>query len=394
MPRRDSEPLIREAPHPRTQACVVLPAKNEEELLPSALQALAEQKTLTGAPLPQDCYEILLLINNSTDKSTQVARSFQRLYPSLRLHVMERELPASQAHIGHVRRLLMDEACVRLERLDATNGLILSTDSDSRVAPNWICRNLEEAGKGADAVGGRIVVLPCEQASLDPAAQASYRYDHLYARLVSWMEDRCDPEPHDPWPRHHHHFGASFAITPQAYKAAGRLPPRRFLEDLAFYDALVRRDIRIRHANTVRVFTSGRVNGRTRFGLSRQLNDWQERGRPVHRVRVESARFLEHLFRTRSLLRHLWMSSADRRELRPGAVTEVASALEVPPRTLCELIRRARYFGDLLYQARFYERCRQVYPAWMRLARLPDAVDDLLIAFETQHRQAQELLER
>lgn len=387
MRRRYREALVAEPPHPKTEFCVIVPARNEEELLPSALQALSEQKMLNGAWRSHESYEVILLINNTTDRSMQVAKSFQRLYSSLQLRVIERNFDRSHAHIGHVRRLLMDEACQRLEDLNVSRGLILSTDSDSRVAPNWISRNAEEVSKGADVVGGRIIVSPCEQESLHSATQALYRYDHLYRRLVSWVEDRWDPEPHDPWPRHYHHFGASLAITPEAYRAARRLPPRRFLEDLAFYDALLLRDIRVRHANTVRVFTSARVAGRTRFGLSRQLNDWQDSGKRLHGVRVESARFLEHLFRTRNQLRNLWKCRHEVREVRPEHVSEISRALDMPERALVEAVREARFFGALLRDLRFCERCRAACPPWARLARLADVVDQLKSDFQAEHQR-------
>jgi glycosyltransferase involved in cell wall biosynthesis len=385
------ERLVPEAPTPGIEACVIIPAKNEEELLPSALQALAEQKTLDGLPLSHERYEVLLLINNSSDRSIQIAKSFQRLYPGFQLQIIERNFRNADAHVGHVRRLLMDEACVRLEAACSSNGNILSTDADTRVAPNWICRNLEEIKKGADAVGGRIVVLPCEQVSLEDSTRLLYRYDELYARLVSWVEDRWDPEAHDPWPRHHQHFGASLAITPGAYRRAGRLPPRRVLEDIALYHALLRRDLRIRHPNTVRVFTSARVKGRTRFGLSRQLNDWQERGRRVHRVRVESARFLKHLFRTRNQLRRLWTARRCETTLSPTLAQEVSRALGMPERGLVEAARMTPYFGLLLERITFYERCRTQWPDWVRLARLSDTVEELQSAFEGQQRRRAQL---
>jgi Glycosyl transferase family 2 len=386
MPRRYLERLVADPPDPNLKACVVVPAKNEEELLPSALQALAEQKTLTNAPLSHNTYEVLLLINNSRDRSAQIARSFQRLYPGFRLHVIEREFEDKNAHIGYVRRLLMDEACARLEAAGVSNGSILSTDADTRAAPNWICRNLQELGNGADVVGGRIVVPPCEQASLDSRTQALYRYDHLYARLVCWVEDRWDPETHDPWPRHHHHFGASLAIRPTAYMTAGQLPPRRFLEDLALYDALLRRDLRIRHSNLVRVFTSARIKGRTRFGLSRQLSNWEEDGTPAHRVRVESAPFLEHLFQTRNRLRQIWTAFRRESEPPPECVQEVSPALGMPARGLLDQASHAKYFGLLLHDLHFYESCRAQWPDRVRLARLTDTVEQLKAAFEAERR--------
>jgi glycosyltransferase involved in cell wall biosynthesis len=362
-----------------------VPARNEEDLLPSALHALAEQRTADGMPLAHDTYEIILLINNSTDRTRHVARGFERLYPSLQLHVLEREFDNAHAHIGHVRRLLMDEACRRLEAIGRVEGLILSTDSDTRVASNWISRNAEEVARGAEAVGGRIIVLPCEQDAINSATQQAYRYDILYRRLICWTEDRCDPEPHDPWPKHHQHFGASLAITARAYRAAGRLPPRRYLEDVAFYDAMMRRDLRIRHSNLVRVFTSGRLSGRTRFGLSRQLRDWEGSPRRLLRMRVESARFLEQLFKTRRELRILWRQ-ARRGQCRAALDPGLPAALGVTPGWIFDKARRTRYFGLLLEDISFYERFRRMWPDAVRLAKLLHVVEELETGFEADWR--------
>lgn len=382
MRKPRSEALVPETPTRGLQACIVLPARNEENFLPSALQALAEQKTLDGRPLPHDAYEVILLINNSTDRTRGVAESFQRLYPSLQLHVVERNFDRSHAHIGHVRRLLMDEACRRLEILGRLESLVLSTDSDSRVASNWICRNSDEIARGAEIVGGRIVVLPCEQDGMDAATQDIYRHDHLYRRLVCWVEHRCDPEPYDPWPRHYQHFGASLAITPRAYRAAGGIPPRRYLEDVAFYEALVRHDLRIRHSNLVRVFTAGRLNGRTRFGLSRQLKDWQAARKRLLHMRVESMRFLEELFKTRRQMRLLWVDRRHTPEHRNLLADDLAAALGVPARWLVERTQTARHFGLLLSELRFYERFRGMWPNALRLEKLEVVVQELRSAFE------------
>ena len=387
MRKQSNEALVYEPPDNNLRACVILPARNEEDLLPSALQALAEQKKVDGEPLPNDQYEVILLVNNSTDRTREIAQSFHRLCPSFRLHVVNRDLDRSHAHIGYVRRLLMDEACRRLEHVTRFGGLILSTDSDTRVAPNWICRNSEAIAMGVEAVGGRIVVLPGEQEALDFATRKIYRYDHLYRRLICWLEHQCDPEPHDPWPRHYQHFGASLAITPRAYRAAGRMPPRRYLEDVAFYDALIRRDLPIRHSNVVRVFTSARLNGRTRFGLSRQLKQWQGSHSKIARIRVESAPFLEQLFKTRGKLRQFWLRTRETPET-PGLLPDLASQLGVPAGWLLENAQRAAYFGLLMSQIEFYERFRRMWPEGVRLARIEQTVEKLRVAFESGRSQS------
>ncbi len=369
------------------QACVVVPVRNEEALLPSALHSLAEQRTITGDRLAHDLYEVILLINNSSDRSYQVARSFQRLYPTFQLHIAQRNFDKSRAHIGYVRRLLMDEASRRLQSIGGADKPILSTDSDSRVAPNWIAQNQAELAQGAQAVGGRIVVLPCEQDVLYLPARDLHKYDHSYRRLVSWTEARFDPEPHDPWPRHHHHFGASLAVTPRVYEAVGRLPPRRCLEDLAFYTALIRNDVPLRHSNRVKVFTSGRLTGRARFGLSRQLRDWQDCGKRGLHMPVETRGFLEHLFTARHRLRHLWLDYRDLGEVSTSLVREIAISIGVKPFHLMRELQSARRFGMLLENLKFYQMCRCTWPDRIRLGPLKYVVEELYEAFRSDQQR-------
>jgi glycosyltransferase involved in cell wall biosynthesis len=381
-------PLVPEPPDKRLEACVTVPARDEEELLPSALRALAEQKTSSGHPLDHERYEVILLINNTRDRSRQVAEKFQHLYPTFRLHIVEKHLDESHSHNGYVRRLLMDEACRRLEMRDDAHTTILSTDADTQVASNWISRNQEELASGAEAVGGRVVIFPCEEAVLDPATRAIRRYDHLYRRLVAWLEDRFDPQDHDPWPRHYQHFGASLAFSPRIYRFAGRQPPRRYFEDIALYQALIQHDVRLRHSNRVRVFTSARLTGRARFGLSSELKGWQVCGRKGLRVPVENREFLEYVFTARRRFRELWLEYRDTGELATNRVRELSRNTGIAFSHIVAELRAARHFGLLLERANFYAICREQWPDRLRLAPMDSVVDEIQAAFKKQTRAA------
>jgi hypothetical protein len=74
--------------------------------------------------------------------------------------------------------------------------------------------------------------------------------------------------PHDPWPRHNQNCGASAAITAQAYRKIGGLPPLRVGEDRALFEALSIHDLKARHSLEVHVVTSARMEGRALGGLS------------------------------------------------------------------------------------------------------------------------------
>ncbi len=251
---------------------VVIPAKNEAANLPATLAALAAQTDLQGQPLPLGSFEVIVLANNCTDATAEVARWQAQRFPHLVLHVAELRLPAATTHVGYARRLLMDEACTRLEQVGNPRGIIASTDADTRAMPTWLAVLQAEVATGAAAVGGRIRTEITEKALL-PLRRIQAR-DTAYRLLCARLEDLLDPNPADPWPRHHQHFGASLALTAHAYRQVGGLPEVRFLEDETLCQALHRHDLSVQHSPNVEVITSNRREGRVEVGLSWQLREW------------------------------------------------------------------------------------------------------------------------
>ena len=302
------EVLVGGAADPRCRAVVALPVRNEEASLAATLDALAAQVDLAGRPLARSSFEILLLLNNCTDGSAAVAQAWQRMHPEVRLFCCERELPQETAHIGTVRRLLMDTAWARLAACLETCA-ILSTDSDSYATPDWIAQNLSAMDRGADAVGGEIRLNCNDYESLPYAVRKAYRSDREYQYLVAEMEDLFDPQIGDAWPRHLEHFGASLGCTPEMYARAGGMPALAELEDVAFVDRLRRVDARLRHEPAVVVYTSARLDGRIATGLAGQLRCWQRMHEEGMEHRVLSAEWLRHRFRTLRQLRTFYATS-------------------------------------------------------------------------------------
>jgi glycosyltransferase involved in cell wall biosynthesis len=301
-------PLIDSPIHPSCCASVIVPARNEEDSLPATLDALAKQVDANGHPLDPASCEVLLLLNNCTDASAEVAVKWSEAHPETAIHIVERSLSPDVAHVGTARRLLMDTAWHRLHRSNHPVTAILSTDSDTLVDSHWIANNLTALAQGADAVGGVIGLKHGEFESLPTGAQRAYRHDRRFQRLVAEFEDLLDPQEGDPWPRHLEHFGASLACTPKAYAQAGGMPPVKPLEDIAFVDALRRSNAKLRHDPSVIVYTSARLDGRAEIGLSHQLRLWQQMSeeRTPHRVPTVAA--LAHRFQTLRTLRDLYQN--------------------------------------------------------------------------------------
>jgi glucosyl-3-phosphoglycerate synthase len=116
-------------PDPALRACVVVPARDEEERIGACIAALAAQEGIAGAE-----FEVLLVLDDCRDDTAARARDAARRAPWLRLHVLHGDAPGA----GATRRRGMDEARRRLEALGRADGLIASTDADSCAAPDWL----------------------------------------------------------------------------------------------------------------------------------------------------------------------------------------------------------------------------------------------------------------
>ncbi len=198
---------------------VVIPARDEADRIEAALEALADQRGIDGKPLDPRGYEVIVLANNCSDSTSDlVRRSARKLDSRLVIHLFERSFSDEQAHVGNARRWLMDLACARLEAVGQPQGLIASTDADTRVARTWVSASLAEADSGADAVAGIIQVDPRGLRELGRTVRRAYWRDRVHRRLLVELEELIDPNPLDVFPRHDFHGGASLAITPKMYR--------------------------------------------------------------------------------------------------------------------------------------------------------------------------------
>ena len=149
----------------KVKASIVIPVKDEEAYIERTLLAFSKQVDIWGKPLDTLEFEILVLANNCSDRSVLMIKDFQKRHPNLNIHLEEITLVAHQANIGHVRKQLKEAAYYRLVKNGG--GIIMTTDADTCVAPDWIAQNQFEIEKGADAVGGRILFCKDELECLD-----------------------------------------------------------------------------------------------------------------------------------------------------------------------------------------------------------------------------------
>jgi glucosyl-3-phosphoglycerate synthase len=240
-------------PKPALRGCVVVPARNEEDLITYCLEALATQERVAHQE-----FEVLLILDRCTDETEERAREIGDVHPSLKLHLLHGPGEGS----GPARKVGMDAACARLLQVGRPEGLIACTDADTVVAPDWLAAQLRAVSKGARAIGGRIELA--DDGSLPEHVRRSHAEEgrRRHERLLSHPTGEA---------QHWQFSGASMTLKAVVYKQVGGLEPLTALEDEHLEEVLRHHNVPIHRLLSVRVTTSPRLVGRATRGLSDDL---------------------------------------------------------------------------------------------------------------------------
>ncbi|MFD4789632.1 glycosyltransferase [Streptomyces sp. NPDC058459] len=220
---------------------VVIPAHDEERLLPSALAALAR-----AARHPELAAERVLTVvvaDACRDRTAAVARDAGAL-------VVETDCRSpGRARAAGVRLAL--ERCLT----GPSAVWIATTDADSVVPSGWLAHQRARAREGWQAVVGT-VALPLSSPLAAP---------HLA------LYETTRPPAGAPW-LHPHVHGANLGFDAHAYLDAGGFPPLTTGEDHALVRALERRGHRVLRTADCPVLTSPRLRSRARGGFGHFLS--------------------------------------------------------------------------------------------------------------------------
>jgi len=217
---------------------VVIPAHNEEDLLPSCLAAVR----MAARMLPQTAVHVVVVADACTDRTVPRARQGGAVVVDVQARC-----------VGAARRAGMSEVLSRTRHLDPGSVWLATTDADSLVPPEWLALHLRYAAAGWDAVAGTVAVTDWAEhpRGLPPLFQQHYR---------------TGPGVHP------HVHGANLGFSASAYLAAGGFRPRRTAEDHALVDALAAAGRRILRTTEVSVLTSARRQARAPRGFSHLLS--------------------------------------------------------------------------------------------------------------------------
>ncbi len=217
-------------------AGIVVPAHDEETLLPSCLRALQQAVRSVGIPV-----HVLVAADSCTDGTVAVARACGAAVISVQAR-----------SVGAARAAGMTEVLRLTAATDPAAIWLATTDADTVVPPGWLRRQLARAGQGWDVVLGTVTVTDWSE-----------HPPHVPAEFAARYESGGRP--------HSHVHGANLGIRASAYLAAGGFPPLRTAEDHALVAAATRAGCPVLRAGEITVQTSARRQARAPLGFSHPL---------------------------------------------------------------------------------------------------------------------------
>ncbi|WP_336048428.1 glycosyltransferase [Streptomyces sp. CA2R101] len=222
---------------------VVVPAHNEEILLPRALAALA---AAARHPALADLRVMTVVAADAcVDDTAKVADAAGASV-----------LQLGSQNPGKARAAAAQHALAALGT-PASATWIASTDADSTVPPDWLAFQLDQARAGWDAVVGTVTVT-----RWPPVPQLADRHhEHYYASRPAYGAL---------W-RHPHVHGANLGVAAEAYQEVGGFPALPVGEDEALVSALERNGHRVLRTPDCPVETSSRLRPRAVNGFGDHL---------------------------------------------------------------------------------------------------------------------------
>ncbi len=249
------------------RAAVVIPARNEVDRIISCLESVRCQWSLAGRSLVGE-FVTVVVVNGTTDATCGEIMRWHAAHPTLPLILVDVDFPDAEAHVGSARSLGMDIAAGLLEQNGCGKRMLLSTDADTRLAPDAIAEAYAWLQRGADAVGARILAGEPDPSRIGAVINA-------YRALHSTLRHHYYRGHLDLQPSHGDFGGAGFGVSLPAYRAVGGLPILAYDEDQFMRRRLLDAGLQVAYPRSFVVYTSTRMDGRAEWGMAKQLAAWE-----------------------------------------------------------------------------------------------------------------------
>jgi glycosyltransferase involved in cell wall biosynthesis len=220
---------------------VLIPARNEEILLPRCLKSVLEACRLLPIDVTAD---IVVVCDSSTDLTFRIAEEM----------LSERgAVVTTEAGVVGQARALATQIALRRYSGQTRRCWLANTDADCSVPKSWLLDQLLLAEQGLETVAGIVDVDSFEEHEMGTELRFRNRY------IVH------------PDGSHPHVHGANLGIRADVYLRSGGWKGLATAEDHDLWNRLIKTATRRISTATVKVLTSGRRTGRAPHGFADAL---------------------------------------------------------------------------------------------------------------------------
>jgi len=281
-------PQIPQRPSPNLGIVVVIPSYDERWLLRSLL-------SLKGCDRPFCDVEVIVVVNSSEKENEEVKkRNYESVEQTqnwinknrqsgIKFHVLHfPDLLPKQAGVGLARKIGMDEACWRFEKMGNQKGIIACFDADSRCDPNYFLALASHFRQYPDTQACSIYFEhPLSGADFDKEVYDAIIQYELHLRYYT------NAQKYASFPFACETIGSSMAVRCDAYQQQGGMNKRKAGEDFYFIHKFTPLG-NFTELNKTRVIPSPRPSHRVPFGTGKAVDEMLKNKKELKTYSLES----------------------------------------------------------------------------------------------------------
>lgn len=266
-------PQIPNKPSLNLGLAVVIPAFDEPFLLLSLM-------SLKKCDLPRCDVEVIVIINDSEKTNADIKKrnfeSYQQVdawakknsKPRLKFHILYfPDLNSKHAGVGLARKIGMDEACWRFQKMGNKRGLITCFDADSKCDSNYLTEIIKHFERHQKSPACSVYFEhPLHGADFDESTYEAIIAYELHLRYF------VEAQRWTGFPLAFQTIGSSMAVRALDYMKQGGMNRRQAGEDFYFLQKFIELGS-FTELNSTRVIPSPRPSHRVPFGTGKAVNE-------------------------------------------------------------------------------------------------------------------------
>lgn len=265
-------PLIQTPPAENCGIIIVIPCFHEPDILLTL-------ESLNQCELPKQKVEVIVLINHSEVATNELKEYNHHTKKEVENWILNHEnqgiiffvlgpveLQKKWAGVGLARKSGMDEALSRFNMLQKPEGIIVSLDSDTLVASNYLVEIEKHFNKNPNHIGATISFRHQIEGLNDKQLLGILLYEKYllyYKNALSFVG----------YPNPMFTVGSAFAVTASGYLKRGGMTRRQAGEDFYFLQTLAQIGT-VGEIISTSVYPSARLSDRIPFGTGPTLAKW------------------------------------------------------------------------------------------------------------------------